>query len=287
MARPDESNAEPGIAARRNSLEQPPERLSGGGRRSPAVVGVVIALVVGIAVWQPWAPHVPTSPTPSPQPLAAATADGASGRPAASPASSAGTYPQPTASAAPGGVARTAVYATVTDNEWTVVALLAPESPASSEEPTTQHPTLPWSADGPFLVLQQGLSPVAAPIGGSAASSHPCPPVGLPRDRVAVPLPASRVAYLGITVPALVPRPQVTAMRLGAGRGSITRAPAPTVRLAGMDASTRYLIPTAGPGAAVLFTAIPGGAMASGAYQFTVASPGSGGDRYLYACIAP
>jgi hypothetical protein len=53
-----------------------------------------------------------------------------------------------------------------------------------------------------------------------------------------------------------------------------------------MDAATRYVIPTAGPGAAVLFTGDPAAAMAPGAYQFTVASPGAGGTRYLYACIA-
>jgi hypothetical protein len=53
-----------------------------------------------------------------------------------------------------------------------------------------------------------------------------------------------------------------------------------------MDAATRYLIPTAGPGAAILFTGGATGAMAPGAYQFTVASPGPAGNRYLYACIA-
>ena len=286
MARTDERKPEDGIRDGRLGLEQPPERLGGGGRRSPAVVGIVMALVVAIAIWQPWAPSAPPEASPSPQPVAVATAR-ASGEPVPSPSAPRGGNQRATPTPGiPGGSAGTAVYTTVTDNEWTVVALLAPASPVSTEEPAVQHPTLSWSADGPFLVLQQGLNPVVSPISGGTASS-PCPPVGLPRDRVAVPLPGGRVAYLGITVPSGVARPAVTAVRLGAGQGSVTRAPAPTVRLAGMDASTRYVIPTAGPGAAVLFSAASGTALSPGAYQFTVASTGASGDRYLYACIGP
>ena len=287
MARTDERKPDDGIRDGRLGLEQPPERLGGGGRRSPVVVGVVMALVVVIAVWQPWAPSVLPSVAPSPQQAAVATA-GASAAPLASPSLPIGGDRRATpAPSIPGGMAGTAVYTTVTDNEWTVVALLAPSSPTSTDEPATQHPTLPWSADGPFLVLQQGLTPVEAPMLGTSSSAGPCPPAAVPRDRTAVPLPAGRVAYLGITVPSGVPRPQVTAERLGGSGGALGRAPAPAIRLAGMDASTRYVIPAAGPGAAVLFSAVSGAAMAPGAYQFTVASPGATGQRYLYACIGP
>jgi len=265
----------------RRGLETPPERLRGGSGRRPAVVGVVIAVLVGIAVWQPW---TTTAPPPGPSTSALVI-----GRVQAS-----DVPPTPTASPMPSGspaglsgTTRTAFYTTVTDNEWTVVALLAPSSPTSTDEPATQHPTLPWSADGPFLVLQQGLTPVEAPMLGTSSSAGPCPPAAVPRDRTAVPLPAGRVAYLGITVPSGVPRPQVTAERLGGSGGALGRAPAPAIRLAGMDASTRYVIPAAGPGAAVLFSAVSGAAMAPGAYQFTVASPGAAGQRYLYACIGP
>jgi len=287
MARPDESNAETGIAARRNSLEQPPERLSRGGR-GPVVVGTAIAFVLTVAVWQPWAQNGAQPSSPTPPQAAIPTAPASGGLPSGSTASSAPVRPAPTvATTAAPGTTRAAFYTTVTDNEWTVVALLAPAAPASTEEPATQHPVPAWSAEGPFLVLQQGLTPVAVPFVASSTTQSPCPPVGLPRDRTAVALPAGRVAYLGITVPSGVPRPRVSAARLGRSAGALARVPAPTVRLAGMDAATQYTIPTAGPGAVVLFAADPRLAIAPGAYQFTVASPGAAGDRYLYACIAP
>jgi hypothetical protein len=286
MARPAESRTEQVVGDGRNRLDQPPVRLGGGGRQ-PVVVGIGIALVIGIAIWQPWSQAVLQSASPTGQPAALPAVPASDGLTSASASPSATTRPAPSHGTTPTpGAGGTAVYTTITDNEWTVVALLAPAAPASTEEPATQHPALPWSADGPFLVLQQGLTPVAAPVVG-AGSRDPCPPVGAPRDRTAVPLPAGRVAYLGITIPPDVPRPQVTAARLGQPAGALARVPAPTVRLAGMDATARYIIPTAGPGAAVLFTGGLSTPRTAGAYQFTVASPGAAGDRYLSACIAP
>ena len=280
MGRQDERNGDLEIDARRG-LEHPPERLSGGGRRS-AIAGIAIAAIVGIALWQPWAATA-VPPVASAAPTSAVAIAQTPSRPspvAASPAPSGAPSGSPDAT-------RTRFYTTVTDNEWTVVALLAPGAPASSEEPATLHAaTTAWSSDGPFLVLQQGLTPVGAPIVRTAASPAPCPPAGLPRDRTAVPLPAGRVAYLGVTIPSGLARPEVTASLIGSPHGALARLSAPAIRLAGMDAATRYLIPTAGPGAAILFSSGMTGAMAPGAYQFLVASPGSGGNRYLYACIA-
>jgi hypothetical protein len=277
MGRQDERSADFEIDGRRG-LEQPPERLGGGGRR-PAVAGIVIVVLVGIALWQPWAPsRTPLVAPGAPTPGAALVEPSSRPSPAAaSPASSGAPTPAP-------NTTRTRFYTTVTDNEWTIVALLAPGVPGSTEEPATQHPAA-WSADGPFLVLQQGLTPRTAPAVGTALSPTPCPPASRPRDRTSVPLPAGRVAYLGITVPSGVSRPDVTASMIGSTQGALVRLPAPAIRLAGMDAATRYVIPTAGPGAAILFAGDATGAMAPGAYQFTVASPGSGGNRYLYACI--
>ena len=282
MARPADREPLPFSGDGRRGVETPPERLRGGGGRRPAIVGLAIVALVGIALWQPWSAKGPTPPGPSESVLAIGRVP-ASAAPTPSPAS-----PSPSVSATGlPGTTRTAFYTTVTDNEWTVVALLAPANPASTEEPATQHPTSAWSSDGPFLVLQQGLTPVEAPIVRTASSAGPCPPAAVPRDRTAVPLPAGRVAYLGVTVPSGVPRPQVTGSLVGKTSGALARVPAPAVRLAGMDATTRYVIPTAGPGATVLFTLDPSAALAAGTYQFTVASPGASGDRYLYACIAP
>jgi hypothetical protein len=283
VVRPDGGSPDIATEAGRQGLDQPPQRL-GAGRRGPAVVAAVIATALGIALWQPWAPsRMPAASSPAPV-IALRAADTATIEPSPAEAPRA---PVSVPSAAP-VTAGTAFYTTITDNEWTVVALLAAGATGSTDEPATQHPAdKPWSPDGPWLVLQQGLTPVAEPIVATAESPGPCPPASVPRDRTAVPLPAGRVAYLGITVPAGVPRPQVTARRLGGAQDELARVPNPAVRLAGLDAATRYIIPTAGPGAAILFASAAPAPLAPGAYEFTVASPQASGERYLYACIAP
>jgi hypothetical protein len=266
------------------SFEQPPEGLPGGGRHRPAIVALAIAAVVGLLVWQPWGPGdgatvAPGSPTP---PIARTDAS-------RSPSPSTGLPRAPAATPAT-GVPSTGspLYVSLTDNEWTVVALLTPGAPSSSEEPATQHDAgAPWSPAGPFLVLQQGLIPVATPVEGDGDAGSPCITTGVPRDRTAVPLPAGRVAYLGVTVPGTVPRAEVTVEILGRPSGTVTRATSPTVQLAGMNAGQRYVIPSSGPGGAILFGPASPGPLPPGAYRFEVASPGAVGNRYLYACIAP
>jgi hypothetical protein len=267
-----------------HGYQQPPERLRGGDRRRPTTVALVIAAVLALLAWQPWGSDngaivPPDSPTP-----AIARVDGSR---APSSATDGTDAPMPTPAADLRAV-DSAFYVSITDNEWTVVALLTPDAPRSTEEPATQHNAgAAWSPVGPFLVLQQGLIPVETPVERAADPGAPCSPRGVPRDRIAVPLPAGRVAYLGVTIPGTVPRAEVTAAILGGPAGTMTRATSPTVQLAGMNAGRRYVIPSSGPGGTILFALTPPGPLPSGAYRFEVASPGAVGNRYLYACVAP
>ncbi|HET9614418.1 MAG TPA: hypothetical protein VFP22_06375, partial [Candidatus Limnocylindrales bacterium] len=255
--------------------DQPPERLRAGGPRHPLAVALVIAAGFALAIWQPWAsptPRVSRGPTPAPGP------SGVARGPAPTP-------DPPNQSETAGPV----VYTSITDNEWTVVALLSPAAPASTEEPAGQHVPA-WSASGPFLVLQQGVVPALAPIedAGDAAkdASALCVSTAVPRDRTVVPVPAGRVGYLGVTIPGELPRASVSASVLSGPGGAMTRSVSPTIELAGMRTAARYIIPSTGPGGAILFAGSPPGPMPSGVYRFTVESPGAG-SRYLYACITP
>jgi hypothetical protein len=267
-----------------HGFEQPPEGLRAGDRRRPASVVLVIAAVIGLLVWQPWgsdnrAALPPGSPTP-----VVARLDG-SHAPSSGPDGTGAPTPPP---AVDHRTADSPSYVSITDNEWTVVALLVPVVPVSTEEPATQHGAgAAWSPGGPFLVLQQGLIPVEVPVERADDPGAPCIPGGVPRDRTAVPVPVGRVAYLGVTVPGTVPRPEVTAAIVGGPAGGMTRAISPTVQLAGMVAGRRYLIPSSGPGGAILFAPAAPGPLPSGVYRFEVASPGAAGNRYLYACVAP
>lgn len=261
-----------------------PGQLRGGGGRGAAVTGLAIAAVLGLLIWQPWTPPsdvalAPEAPSPTPARaadlLAPATGPEATGVPAKA--------------QIPGVITSgLAFYTSITDNEWTVVALLAQAAPTSTEEPATQHGDgAPWSQAGPLLVLQQGLAAVDSPIERAGDPAAPCVPRGVPRDRIAVPLPAGRVAYLGVTIPRNVPRPEVTATLLGGPPGTLLRVTSPAVELAGVSTGGRVVIPSSGPGGAILFAPETAGLVPPGAYRFEVASPGAMGDRYLYACVAP
>lgn len=265
-------------------FQQPPERLRGGDGRRPAAVALVVVAMLALLAWQPWAPdHSATVSNGSPSPAIA--------RSDASPAqtSTAGAVGAPTATPVVGpSPAGPSFYVSILDNQWTVVALVTPYQPASTEEPATPHNRPePWSQAGPFLVLQQGLIPLATPAERTSERTPVCPPTGVPRDRSAVPLPAGRVAYVGVTIPGSVPRAHVTAAIVGGPTGTLTRATEPVVRLAGMDEGRRYVIPSAGSGGAVLWARTTAGPLPPGTYRFEVASPGTAGNRYLYACVAP
>jgi len=273
---------------RRDALEHPPQRLRGADSRRPAAIVLAIAAVIGVLVWKPWgedriavAPPVSSSPA-----VARRTPPPASATPvSSSPIVGRTPVPSPSSTASPAATG-TGRYVSLTDNEWTVVALLAGAAPASTEEPATPHaPAATFSPGGPFLVLQQGLSYVTAPVERAGHPEDACRPPASPRDRTAVQLPAGRVAYLGITFPGMDPRAAVTVVRLGRGMGGLRTATGLTVRIAGQATNRRYRIPTSGPGGAILFATTPAGIIAPGAYRFEVSTPELDGPRYLYACV--
>jgi hypothetical protein len=250
--------------------EQAPQRLRAGDRRRPAALALVIVSGLALAVWQPW--------TPSSR-VVTADVDRSSTVPSAPPV--VGTL-------AP-GPAGPRLFTSITDNEWTVVALLNAAARGSTDEPATQHPPPAWSDAGPFLVLQQGLLPAPAPIEAAADVARDpsvlCVPTGVPRDRRVVPVPGGRVAYLGVTIPGDVPRPAVTATIVSASDQLLTRVVAPTIELAGMASGGPYTIPSTGPGGVILFAMSAPGPLPSAVYRFAVDSPA--GPHYLYACVAP
>jgi hypothetical protein len=227
-----------------------------------------------ILVWQPWARAIPSPvPATSPTPLAVVPSP---------PAAAVG--PSTAPPSAPVGPAGPLPYLSLVDNEWTVVALLATDASASTEEPATQHPAA-WPPQGPLLVLQQGLRYSVQPVDGVREATQTCRSPAPSRDRAAVHLPSDRVAYLGVTFPGGAPRPSVTAGVLGSPELLLQRVPSPVVRLGGMGAGGLYTIPGTGSGASVLFALAEPGFLPAATYQFDVDSPGMGGHHYLYACI--
>jgi hypothetical protein len=254
--------------------EVAPRRLGAGDPRRPVAVALVIVAGLALAVWQPW-----TSPA------APRTADGRPGASAVAVASS----PRPASAPGETVVREPSVFTSITDNEWTVVALVTTEPAASTEEPALPHQRSDWSATGPFLVLQQGLIPAPTPIEDLGDAAHDplalCASTTVPRDQTVVAVPGGRVGYLGVTIPGTVPRAAVTATILGRPGDSVVRALSPTIELAGMGSRGPYVIPSTGPGGAILFALDPPGPMPSAVYRFTVASPA--GPHYLYACVRP
>ena len=244
-----------------DGFEQPVERLRTGGPRRPVAVALAIAVVLVSVIWQPWG--------------RTATAIRPSTEPASPPA---GIVTPPTA-----GPQVSAAYISLTDNEWTVVALLASPTPGSTEEPATQHGAS-WSAEGPFAVLQQGANVASGPASRNGVPTPPCLTTLPPRYRPAVLLPADRVAYVGVTFPGMDPATRVTASAVGGGLTLLRAAPL-VIRLAGRPAGQRYIVPSTGPGGAVLFAAFPAAILPPGAYRFDVALPGLPAYRSLFACI--
>jgi hypothetical protein len=243
-----------------------------------------IATTIAVLVWQPWGPTSPTGPLPPAPPRPAV----ALATPSAPPALGPSAAPTPVSQRAPDG---TFVYASLVDNEWTVVALLVPPAAGSSEEPSIQHAAPPqWPPAGPLLVLQQGVIPVIAPIGGTRHPDLACQSTAVPRDRTVVHLPAGRVAYLGVTFPGMDPRALVAATVHGPNRSAhaaFGRARTVVVPLAGLALGQLYTVPSTGMGGAILYAMTPPAILPSGTYRFDVRVPGSAGPRFLYACVDP
>ena len=266
----------------RGGIEQRPERLRSGGTGGPIGLTVAILAILAVLVWQPWGrANLATPPSPAPStPAIASPPVVAVASPTIAPAS------EPRR--APDG---TFIYASLVDNEWTVVALLAPPVRSSTEEPAAQHPApSAGPPSGPFLVLQQGLLPVSQPIGGTRHPDLACEGSAAARDRTGVPLPAGRVAYLGVTFPGMDPLTRVTPFIHGPPsptRASLGRVQNVVVPLAGLAFGRLYTVPSTGIGGAVLFAPTPPGILPSGTYRFDVGGSGVAGHRYLYACIGP
>ncbi|MBF6605024.1 MAG: hypothetical protein IVW53_05510 [Chloroflexi bacterium] len=266
-------------------IEQPLERLRTGGRGRPVGVALAIAAALAALIWQPWGRgYTPIVLSPTARTTAAPVAEGAT------PVSATRT-PDPTPSPSPSlssGAPGSAAYVSLVDNEWTVVALLAPDALVSTEEPSIQHGTgATWSPGGPLLVLQQGLNYTVRPLERLGEPGGVCHALGVPRYRAAVQLPAGRVAYLGVTFPGMNPRAHVIAAVLDQAGLALSRVPSLAVLLSGMTQGRRYTVPSAGSGGTVLFAMAPPGILPSATYRFDIETPGIVGHRYLYACIGP
>ena len=239
----------------------------GGGRRAIGVAFLIVALLL-VVVWQPWGGRDRASSPSTPGPLAGGSA-------------AAQSNPSPAPSATPDAID---AYLSLTDNEWTVVALLVADAPVSTEEPATQHAPA-WAPDGPFNVLQQGLRPVVPPTPREGQPEVTCEPTVPPRERSVVTVPAGRVVFLGVTFPGMDPRAEVTASTVDGTGVQLAPVSPLVVRLVGRTDGRRYSVPSTGPGGAILFAMTPPGILPAGAYRFEVTTPTIVGRRLLYACV--
>lgn len=275
-------------------IDQPLERLRPGGSRLPLGIAVAIVSILGTLIWQPWgradSPIVPSSGLRT---TAAAVAQGAASAtpmpsPSLSPSSSPfpSLRPLPTLGPSGSGTPGRAAYVSLVDNEWTVVALLAPNALAPARAPLISDGTGLFLASGAaLLVLQQGLNYSIKPLERPGTPDVACDAPGPPRYRTAVQLPADRVAYVGVTFPGMNRRARVTATILDDPGGALRRLASLAVPLSGMTEGFRYTVPNSGPGGAVLFAMVPPRILPIATLRFDIESPGTIGHRYLYACI--
>ena len=250
-------------------LEEPIQRIRTGGPRRPIAIALLLLAGLLLAVWQPWGSGTSTA-TPR-----------ASTEAIRRPAAAASVTP---GDAAPGAAdqTRTEGYVSLTDNEWTVVALLAPGGPASTEEPAMPHAPA-WSPDGPFAVLQQGASVATAPGSRSGVAAPSCTTTIPPRFRPAVLLPANRVAYLGVTFPGMDPATRVTASAVGGGpRSADGPGRRPTGRRVGRSALRD---PELGAGRGDPVRRLAAADPADRRVRFDITVPGLAADRSVFACI--
>jgi hypothetical protein len=250
--------------------DRPLQRLQPGGWRGPVAIALLLVVTVGTLVWQPWGRDDPSSAPPAASPVGDRSV----------------VPPSPSSPSSGTDGAAIGAYVSLTDNEWTVVALLAPAAPVSTEEPATQHPPA-WAPDGPFYVLQQGLLPVVPPAPREGQPEVTCQPTVPPRERAVVTLPAGRVVYLGVTFPGMDPRAEVSASGVDGTDVKLVPVSPLVVRLVGLADDRRYTLPSTGPGGTLLFAMTPPGILPSGAYRFDVSTPTIAGRRLLYACVGP
>jgi hypothetical protein len=269
----------------RDPAEPQLERLRTGGATRATAVVVLIAMTIGVLVWRPWGTTAPPGRGPVASPDAAIAQGPGPGPSAAGPAPSTTTLNIPSVLPVVPGVDISTSYLSLVDNEWTIVALLTPGTTATDEPATPHAPLASWSADGPFLVLQQGAAASAQPLQRVDGPAGTCSTELPPRFRPAVHVPADRVAYLGVTYPGMDSRARVTATVLGASGVSLRRASPVVVRLVGLPTSDLFSIPSSGLGGTILFATSRRNFLPTDTYRFDVALPGTAGHRYLYACV--
>ncbi|HEX7473312.1 MAG TPA: hypothetical protein VF323_09535 [Candidatus Limnocylindrales bacterium] len=297
MARSSASE-ERGVRADPAGIDQPLQPVRAGGAGRPIAVALAILAILAALVWQPWGGSA-ASPGPSRTPPAVAAA-ASSAAPVVAPE----TPPSPTPLAGPtpsprgprpsfGGPRPSAApvvdtYLSLGDNDWSVVALLAPARLAAAEQPWIPDATGALQAPGgALLVLQLGPSYSERPLDDPKDPAALCrTPPGF-RDYAAAHFPADRVAYLGVTFPGMNPKARVTGVVLGRGALTLKRLSVVTVRLSGMTAGRRYTVPTSGTGGAALFALSPLAILPVAAYRFDIVTPGVAGHHYLYACVDP
>jgi hypothetical protein len=286
MTRPGAMGEHDPSAAETLAVEQPLQPVRAGGPGRPIALIVVTAVILAALVWQPWgggvAPGVASSSSPAVAatvPSPAAVADPTQ-PPSPTPTSRG---PRPSFGA---GALTSATYLSLGDNEWSVVALLAPDRLAAADQAWVPDATgAPQPPGGPLLVLQLPASWTDRPVDG-ADEAAVCRTQSSFRYYDGAHFPANRVAYLGVTIPGMDARAKVTGVVLDKRGLALKRLPVVSVRLSGMTEGVRYTVPTAGTGGAALFALAPRAIMPVAAYRFDIQLPG-GGHRYLYACIDP
>jgi hypothetical protein len=269
--------------ADRNAIEHPVQPLRTAGSRGPVALVCVTVATLAVLVWQPWGKAPSTTQLSSPSGTAAIAVEGSHAS-SSQPPPPVGALSAPSAPPSPGGSAPQP-YVSLIDNEWTVVALLSADGPVSTEEPSIQHGRGSWSPGDPLLVLQQGLDYASRPIASRNGQTTVCLAPGDSRARLAVHLPTGRVAYLGVTFPGMDPGARVTVSTLDRPGLALSRVTSPVVQIRGLTDGGQYQVPSAGSGAAVVFTLAPPSVLPTAAFQFDIVSPGIPGHRYLYACI--
>ena len=280
-------------------VEQPLEPVGAGGPGRPIAVALAIVAFLGALVWRPWGDPIAstaTLPSVSPSAAALAVAD-ASTIPTAlaprTPGASAGPTPtprgpRPSFGPLPSSPPVTATYLSLGDNDWSVVALLAPVKLAAAEQPWVPDATGALQAPGgSLLVVQLGPTYTLRPIDDPDDPGAICRVKPGFRDYAAAHFPADRVAYLGVTFPGMSPKAQVSGVILGRPGLVLRRQSAVTVRLSGLTEGRRYRVPTSGTGGATLFALSPRAIMPIGAYRFDIVTPGVKGHQFLYACVDP
>lgn len=290
MVRPSATRESDPPAGEPLGLEEPLQPVRAGGPGRPVALIVVTTAILAALVWQPWVgagPRVVPSTSPS---LAVAVA---SARPATrieTPVPPQGPTPTlrgPRPSFG-GGALASATYLSLGDNEWSVVALLAPDRLAAANQSWGHDATgAPEAPGGPLLVLQLQASFTDRPAETTGDPAGVCRVANGFRYYLSAHLPRDRVAYLGVTIPAMTPAVRVSAAVLDQRGVVLKRLPEVSVRLSGMTEGVRYTIPTSGAGGAALFALAPRAIMPVGAYRFDIQVPGISGHRYLYACIDP